>query len=134
MYANVRVGAGEAELVRAALLELYAACATSIAEGAGKVAGRELQELREAFGAAERMLDAFGWEAGSTSPELELYGEEEAIGQVLRLAVSDAVDALNDSLERYHRGAVELEHVLRSLENLRALIRRFASFEREHAL
>ncbi len=103
-----------------------------MAEHAGKVGEERLRELRGELTACERMLEVFGWEARSEAAEL--CGAEDVVGQVLRLALSDAVDALGAALERYHHGSAELEDVLSASDSLRALVGRFAAFEREHAL
>ncbi len=131
-HTSVTVAAAESELVRGALLELYAARATAVAEHAGKVGEERLRELRGELTACERMLDVFGWEARAETGELS--GTEDVVGQVLRLALSDAVEAVGAVLERYHHGSAELDDVLSASDSLRALVGRFAAFEREHAL
>jgi hypothetical protein len=133
-HVNVTVGADEAELVREALLSLYAARATNVADHVGIADAERLREVRAELTDAERMLDAFGWEHRAGVEAAQLCGPEAAVGEVLRLALSDAHGSVGAALEAYHRGAAELDQVIAASERLRALLGRFAAYEREHAL
>ncbi len=53
---------------------------------------------------------------------------------MLRLALSDAHDALGAAIEEYHRGHAALEDLREASERLRAMLGRFCAFEAEHAL
>jgi hypothetical protein len=124
----------EAELVLGALLAVYAARATSVGDQIAQHDDARLREARAELVEAGRMLDLFGWERGGRTAAAELAGPEPVVGEVLRLALADAHDALGDHIERYHRGAATLDDMLAALDRLRSTTARFAAFEREYAL
>jgi hypothetical protein len=124
----------EAELVLEALLSVYAARATSVGDQIAQHDHARLREVRAELVETGRMLDLFGWERGRRAGTAELAGPEPTVGEVLRLALADAHEALGDRIEAYHRGSATIEELLSSLERLRAMTGRFAAFEREHAL
>jgi hypothetical protein len=131
---HVAVGGDASVLVRAALLTVYASRATQVGDLAGIAPPGELDDARRELARVEQMLDVLGWDELTPSAGAELCGPEALVGEVLRLALSDACDAVASSLEGYHRGAIELQAIHASLETLRGLVARFAAFEREHAL
>lgn len=124
----------EAELVLGALLSVYAARATSVGDQIAQHDDARLREARAELVEAGGMLDLFGWERGGRAAAAELAGPEPVVGEVLRLALADAHEALGERIETYHRGGATLEDVLGALARLRAMTGRFAAFEREHAL
>jgi hypothetical protein len=131
-HVTVTVPAQDAELVLEALLAVYAARATHLAEQVADDA--RLREARAELAEAGRMLDAFGWERGRRVRATELAGSEWDVGEVLRLALSDAHDALGAVIEDYHQGRAALEDLTEASERLRAMVGRFAAFEAQHAL
>ena len=124
----------EAELVLGALLSVYAARATSVGDQIAHHDDQRLREVRAELVETGRMLDLFGWERGARAAGAELAGPEPVVGEVLRLALADAHEALGERIAAYHRGNATLEDVLAALDGLRAITGRFAAFEREHAL
>ena len=131
---TVAVPAQDAELVLEALLAVYAARATNLADQVALGDESRLREARAELAEAGRMLDQFGWERGRRVRGADLAGSEWDVGEVLRLALSDAHDALGEVIESYHRGRAALDDVLESAERLRAMLGRFSAFERDHAL
>ena len=133
-HLTLTVPAEEAELVLDALLAVYAARATNLADQVAEGGGGNVREARAALVEAGRMLDLFGWERGRRARSAELAGPEPDVGEVLRLALSDAHEALGEVIETYHRGGAALEDVHEAAERLRAMLGRFSAFERDHAL
>ena len=131
---TVAVPAQDAELVLEALLAVYAARATNLADQVAHGDESRLREARAELAEAGRMLDQFGWERGRRVRGADLAGSEWDVGEVLRLALSDAHEALGAVIETYHRGRAALEDVIESAERLRAMLGRFSAFERDHAL
>ena len=80
------------------------------------------------------MLDAFGWERGARVRAATLSGEEADVGEVLRIALSGAHDALGAAIAAYHGGRADLEDIAAASERLNAMLARFSAFEAEHAL
>ena len=131
-HVTVTVPAQDAELVLEALLALYAARATHLAEQVGDET--RVREARAELAEVGRMLDVFGWERGQRVRAAELSGSEWDVGEVLRLSLSDAHEALGAAIEAYHRGRAALEEVQARAERLTAMLGRFCAFEEEHAL
>jgi len=133
-HVSVTVPAQDAELVLEALLAVYAARATNLADQVAHGDDARLHEARGELAEAGRMLDLFGWGRGCRVRGAELAGSEWDVGEVLRLALSDAHEALGASIEAYHRGQAALADLLERAERLAAMLERFCAFEREHAL
>ena len=129
---TVTVPAQDAELVLEALLAVYAARATHLAEQAGDEA--RVREARAGLADVGRMLDVFGWQRGRRVRDAELTGSEWDVGEVLRLALADAHEALGTAIEAYHRGHATLDDLRDASERLHAMLTRFSAFEAEHAL
>ena len=131
-HVTVTVPAQDAELVLEALLALYAARATHLAEQVGDET--RVRQARAGLAEVGRMLDVFGWERGRRVRAAELSGSEWDVGEVLRLTLADAHEALGAAIEAYHRGRATLDDVRASAERLAATLDRFCAFEEEHAL
>lgn len=133
-FATLTLPPGDADLVLEALLAVYAARATAVGDQIAQHDDMRLREARAELVEAGRMLDLFGWERGGRTADAELAGPDWAVGEVLRLALADAHEAVGDRIQAYHRGSATLEDMLGALDRLRAMAGRFAAFEREHAL
>jgi len=131
-HVTMTVPAQDAELVLEALLAVYAARATHLAEQVGYEA--RVREARAALAESGRMLDVFGWERGTRTREAELSGSEWDVGEVLRLALTDAHEALGTAIGAYHQGHATLDDLADASERLRAMLGRFSGFEADHAL
>ncbi|NUT55098.1 MAG: hypothetical protein HOQ03_03835, partial [Thermoleophilia bacterium] len=93
---TVTVPAQDAERMLGALLDLYAARASHLAEHVADAS--RVQEARAGLTAVGRMLDLFGWERGRRVRSADLSGPEADVGEVLRLALADAHDALGAAI------------------------------------
>ena len=131
-HVTVSVPAQDAERILSALLDLYAARASHLAEHVADAS--RVHEARAGLAAVGRMLDLFGWEHGRRARGADLSGPEGEVGEVLRLALSDAHDALGSAIASYHGGHAELEDVAAASERLNAMLTRFSAFEADHAL
>ena len=131
-HVTVTVPAQDAERMLTALLDVYAARAAHLADHVTDAA--RVQEAREGLAAVERMLDLFGWERGRRVRAAELSGPEAEVGEVLRLALSDAHDALGAGIVSYHRGHADLDELAAEAQRLNAMLARFSAFERDHSL
>ena len=131
-HVTMTVPAQDAELVLEALLAVYAARATHLAEQVGDEA--RVREARAGLADVGRMLDMFGWERGRRTRDAELSGTEWDVGEVLRLALSDAHEALGTAIAAYHQGQATLDDLAEASERLRAMLGRFSAFEAEHEL
>ena len=131
-HAAVTVPAQDAERTLTALLDVYAARATHLADHVTDAS--RVHEARAGLAAVEHMLDAFGWERGHRVRAAELKGPEADVGEVLRLALSDAHDALGATIASYHRGHADLDDLATASERLGRTLARFSAFEADHSV
>ena len=131
-HVTVTVPAQDAERMLTALLDVYAARAAHLADHVSDAS--RVHEARAGLAAVERMLEGFGWERGRRVRAAELSGPEADVGEVLRLALSDAHDALGAAIVSYHRGHADLDDLAAEGERLAAMLARFAAFEADHSL
>jgi hypothetical protein len=124
----------QVEGVAATVLGLYATRAEALGATASAFfdGGESLAELEHARAELRAMEDALSdlrWPRLVFDGTVELVGPPRVLRELMRAALSDAANAVAQTVARYEAGGAELPELCRAVEAVPAMFGLFASFE-----